>query len=84
MITIGIRQMKENTSKIVRMVRVKKETVLITYHGKVVAKMTPTEPHALGSESEHAWKTLEELAVEIGRNWPEGVTSTQAMTDIRR
>jgi prevent-host-death family protein len=84
MITVGVRQLKEKTSEILRIVRENQDAVLITYHGKVVAKISPTEPHALGSESENAWVTLEELAVEIGRNWPEGVTSTQAMADIRR
>lgn len=84
MITVGVRQLKEKASEIVRLVRENKDVVLITYHGKVVARITPMEPRRLGTESEDAWVTLEELAAEIGRHWPQGVTSTQAIAEIRQ
>ena len=84
MITVGVRQLKEKASELVRRVRENQDIVLITYHGKVVARITPVEPRPLGTESEDAWVTLEELAAEVGRHWPQGVTSAQAIAEIRR
>ena len=84
MITVGVRQLKEKASEIIRLVRANQDTVLITYHGKVVARITPIEPPLLGTESDNAWVTLEELAAKIGQHWPQGVTSTQAISEIRR
>jgi prevent-host-death family protein len=38
MTTAGIRELKQNTSKILRRVREEGETIEITYHGETVAR----------------------------------------------
>jgi prevent-host-death family protein len=83
MVTVGIRELKQQASELVRMVREEQQVILITYHGKVVAKMTPTEPQKLAAESEDAWKTLEELALRISSSWPDDVPATEALSDSR-
>lgn len=84
MITVGVRQLKEQASELVRLVREDKDVVLITYHGKVVAKMAPFEQAILANESESAWASLEKLAAEIGKNWPEGISVLDALSEDRR
>ena len=61
-----------------------KDVILITYHGKVVAKMSAAEPDTLANESESAWISLEKLAAEIGKNWPEGVSALDALAEDRK
>ncbi len=83
--TIGIRELKEHASQIVRRVRENKEEFQVTYHGRVVARLipvTPSEPtpEVLGS----VWTELDQLAAEIGAHWPEGVTATEAVSEERR
>ena len=84
MITVGVRQLKEQACELVRLVREDKDVILITYHGKVVAKMAPVEPPSLANESESAWVSLEELATEIGKSWPVGVSALDALAAGRR
>jgi prevent-host-death family protein len=40
---VGIRELKQQASEIVRRVREKKEVITITYRGKAVAKLVPIE-----------------------------------------
>jgi len=84
MITVGVRELKQQASELVRRIRENNEAVLITYHGKVVAKMISVEPKRIGEESENAWATLEQLAEEIGEGWPVGVSATEAVAESRR
>jgi len=84
MITVGVRQLKAQASELVRLVREDKDVILITYHGKVVAKMSAAEPDTLANESESAWASLERLAAEIGKNWPEGISPLDALAEDRR
>ncbi len=44
MVTIGIRELKQQTSKILRRVREDGETIEITYHGETVARLVPVNP----------------------------------------
>jgi len=84
MITVGVRELKQQASELVRRVRENNDAILITYHGKVVAKMIPMEPKQIVGEPESAWVTLEQLAAEIGQSWPEGVTAVEAVAEGRR
>ncbi len=82
--TVGIRELKQRTSKLVRQVRESGEPLQITYHGKVVALITPVE-QAVDSEAEaKAWAALDELAVQIDRKWEGGVSAAQAVGEERR
>ena len=83
MVTVGIRQLKQQASELVRQVREHGSPVQITYHGKVVALLIPVE-QAGDSESEsQAWAALDELAAQIGRRWPTGVSAQEAIAEER-
>jgi prevent-host-death family protein len=82
MITIGIRELKQQTSELIRMVREEGKKLQVTYHGKVVAFVVPvisTPPEAV----EAAWENLDVLAAEIGARWPADVSSLEAVVDGR-
>lgn len=83
--TIGIRELKEHTSQILRRVRENKEEFQVTYHGRVVARLIPIAPsEATPQELGAIWTELDRLAAEIGAHWPEGVAAAEAVSEGRR
>jgi prevent-host-death family protein len=85
MSTIGVRELKQQTSKILRRVREKGETIEITYHGETIAHLVPAVPAAPSPQTMVAVLTdLNQLKAEISAGWPEGVTALDATNDVRR
>ena len=85
MVTVGIRELKQQTSKILRRVREEGETVEITYHGQVIARLVPVNPPASSIDERSAiWADLDQLTAEISAKWPEGVSAVEAVRDVRR
>jgi prevent-host-death family protein len=82
---VGIRELKANTSEIVRRVRERGEIVDITYHGEVVARLVPARPALPAANKVAALLVdLDQLAAEIGAAWPKGVSAQDAIEDVRR
>jgi prevent-host-death family protein len=82
--TVGIRQLRQEASQLVRMVREEGREVQITYRGKPVALLIPVE-HGSAEESDtNGWSTLDRLAAEIGARWPAGVSAAEAVAEARR
>jgi prevent-host-death family protein len=82
MVTVGIRELKQQTSELIRRVREKGDEILVTYHGEVVARIIPAAPSL--EETGRAWEALDHLAVEIGTHWPKGVSVVEAVSEGRR
>ena len=83
--SIGVRELKEQTSAILRRVRERGESLNVTYHGKVVARLVPVEPPVdRVAESLAALDEIERIAAEIGASWPEEVSTVDAVRDVRR
>lgn len=83
--SVGIRELKERTSEIVRWVREEGREVDITYRGKVVARMVPVEEReADKARSRETWDRLERLAKEVSKAWPKGVSAVEAIREQRR
>ena len=72
MLTVGIRELKQHTSKLLRRVREDGVSIEITYHGNVVARLVPVSPPAAGKDMEAVWADLDQLTAEIGARWPAG------------
>ncbi len=84
MVSVGIRQLRQQASELIRMVREDGEEIQVTYHGKVVALIIPT-PYTTQARTEgQAWSDIDRLAAEISARWPEGVTAVQATGEVRR
>jgi prevent-host-death family protein len=84
MTTVGIRELKQRASELVRNVWKEGQEITITYHGKVVARLVPAPAVVSSKEVERAWAELDELALEIGANWPSGVRAVEAVAEGRR
>ena len=82
MVTVGVRELKQKASELIRRVRESGEEIRVTYHGKVVARLLPVAPNA--AQASQRWDDLDRLADEIGKRWPEGVSAAQAVTEGRR
>ena len=84
MVTVGIRQLKQQASELIRLVREEGAEVQITYHGKVVALLVPVELAPQTEQETNAWLDIDHLASEIGARWPKGVSASQAIGEDRR
>jgi antitoxin (DNA-binding transcriptional repressor) of toxin-antitoxin stability system len=85
MVAVSIKDLKERTEALLRLVQESGETLEILVDGEVVARLVPTdEPPPTRAELDAFWADLDELAEEIGANWPEGVSAVDAVNDVRR
>ena len=83
--SVGVRELRERTSEIIRWVRDEGCEVEVTYYGRVVARLVPAGPKpARPIERAAVWADLDQLAVEIGALWPKDVTAVEAVTEGRR
>ena len=80
MITVGVRDLKQQTSEIIRQVRTDHKEIQVTYHGRVVARIIPVENQP-GVDQTQNWVEIDNLAAKIGRKWPEGVSAAQAVEE---
>lgn len=83
--TIGIRELKANPSSVLKRVRLKRETVAVTFRGEVVARIVPVQPNvAAGNES--GWVELDELVAKIGKQLKKRTSKKAAVdsSDLRR
>lgn len=83
--TVSVSELKEQTSRVLRHVQEEGEHIEITYYGEPIARLVPRRS-AQPSEEELAayWAEWEQLAAEIGKKWPEGVSAADGVRDIRR
>lgn len=82
MVTVGIRELKQQASELVRLVRETGSEVQVTYHGEVVALLIPVKP--VVGDIQNAWAKLDLLAAEINARWPQGVSAADAVREGRR
>jgi prevent-host-death family protein len=83
--TIGVRELKERTSEIVRQVREQRTTFDVTYRGRVVARLTPVEQTADDiAESLRLLDGIELLAAEIDASIQGEVDAAALVRDMRR
>ncbi len=82
MITVGIRELKQQTSELIRLVRQEGRQIQVTYRGEVVALLVPVgrSEQTAGVDT---WASLDVLAAEIGARWPVDVSSVEAVAEGR-
>jgi prevent-host-death family protein len=82
---VGIRELKARASELVREVRDNESSIDITYRGRVVARLVPVVPELAEARSaDELWAEMDELAAEISKSWPEGISAADAIADVRR
>lgn len=84
---IGVRELKVKTSEIVRNVRQRRVSYIITYRGRPVGLLSPLEDQEQSradSNESAAWDELTRLGKEIGRGWPTGTNGADVLSKMRR
>jgi len=81
--TVGIRELKQRASELIRMVREEGSEIQVTYRGEVVALLIPVI-RPTPKEEAQAWLEIDHLAAEIGVRWPAGVSAEEAVAENRR
>ncbi|HEX9438386.1 MAG TPA: type II toxin-antitoxin system prevent-host-death family antitoxin [Roseiflexaceae bacterium] len=83
--TIGIRELKERASEILRQVREERATFDVTYRGRVVARLAPVEQAENNiAESLRLLGELDRIANEIGAHIEGEVDAVEMVRDVRR
>lgn len=84
---IGIRELKNQASDIVRQVREEAAEYVITHHGQPVAILRPIreedEEMLQKQKSLEAWQNLQELGALLSQNAPDNKTAVETLTDMR-
>jgi prevent-host-death family protein len=89
---IGVRELRERTSKVIRQVREERAEYVVTHQGRPVAIILPLDTERAEAEMVQAtkktalssWEAYERLAQEIRGAWPEDVSSQELIDAIRR
>ena len=84
LVTVGVRELKQQASELIRLVRETGGQVQVTYRGQVVALLVPVAPSNSKENEKHSWANLDALAAEIGAHWPKGVSAAKAVSEGRR
>ncbi|MEX0783740.1 MAG: type II toxin-antitoxin system prevent-host-death family antitoxin [Dehalococcoidia bacterium] len=86
--TVGVRQLKNEATRIVREVREDGAEYVITVGGQPAAVLRPYKekhPGMTQAEAMDAWlEKTEALAAEITALWPEGLSAAEAVAEQRR
>jgi prevent-host-death family protein len=89
---IGVRELREQTSEVIRRVREERAAYVVTYQGHPVATILPLDTEQAEAEMVKAargavvgnWEHYERLAEEIRRAWPAGVSTQDVIDAVRR
>lgn len=85
---VGVRQLKNEASRLIRRVREDGAEFVITVHGRPVAHLKPitkTELRQIHERWADEWIAgVEEVAEQIAKYWPEGVSAEEAVREQRR
>jgi prevent-host-death family protein len=83
--SVGVRELKEHTTQILRQVRQRSVEVQITYRGQIIARLLPVRlTKSTLAQRSTVWTDLDELATEIGARWPAKVSAVDAVREGRR
>ena len=92
MALIGIRELRQKTTEVLRRVQQEGEAYVITQQGRPVAMLLPLDQEKIEAEILRSarrsvadgWKVFHRLAEEIRKAWPAGLETQTLMDDIRR
>jgi prevent-host-death family protein len=78
---VGVRELKNRASEILRAVREGRAEYVITYRGQPVARLVPI---AEDEEGEQTWQELERLSREISARWQSDKSAGELLDEVRR
>ncbi len=92
MALIGIRELREQATEVLRKVREEKAEYIITYQGRPVAVLMPVDEQAVEAaivqESKRSassgWEIYQTLADLLRQTWPVGGSTQELLDDVRQ
>ena len=89
---IGVRELRQQASEVIRRVREEKAEYVITYQGRPVAVLLPLDTELAEKEMVQAgkravlddWERYEQLAQGLRSTWPEDLSTQELLDAIRR
>jgi prevent-host-death family protein len=92
MAMIGVRELRQQTSEVIRRVREEGAEYVVTYQGRPVAIILPLDTERSEAEMVQAgkkavlgdWETYERLAQELRRVWPSELSTQDLIDAVRR
>jgi prevent-host-death family protein len=81
--TVGVRELKEHTSEILKAVTERGESLELTVRGRPVARIVPIDETNREKELREFWEHTRELQRRIAEKWPEGVSAVDAVREGR-
>ena len=92
--SVGVKDLKNQATEILRAVREKQAEYIVTYHGRPVAMLLPIDAAWLQAEQDRVASEvrpspeilaeLETLRAEIDRNWQSDKTAVELIAEGRR
>ncbi len=81
--SIGIRELKNQLSQVLKEVAEQGQEIDITNHGQVIARLVPAKSLNDSTTSQAAWTHLKELSRQISNKWSGG-DANDVINEIRR
>ena len=82
--TVGIRELRQHTSEILREVQAG-QVIDVTNRGATIARLIPVQHTALSNyEINGMLEDIDSLAAEISARWPKGLSVQDIMNDVRQ
>ena len=89
---IGVRELRRQTSEVIRRVREERAEYVVTYRGRPVAVILPLDAEQAETEMVKAgkqavlgsWERYERLSEEIRSAWPSDLSTQDLIDTIRR
>jgi len=84
--SVGVRELKQRTSEVLRKVRERQERVEVTLRGEVVAMLVPVGRRRARKPrgGSAVWTDVDRLAREVTARWPRGIGAAEAVSEGRR
>lgn len=85
MISVGVRELREDLSKLLQRVREEGEVIEVTMHGEPVARVIPMKRQTpVPEELANQWVELDQLIAEISARTKDQVGAVETVREIRR
>ena len=90
--TIGVRELRQQTSEVLRKIKEEKAEYVVTHQGHPVAVLLPVDAQAVEQAilqvgkrgTAQAWDAYAQIAARVRQQWPKSTTSQDALDQIRR
>ncbi len=81
--SVGVRELRENLSQVLKDVSEREKEICITSHGKEIARLVPPRRRKTTVEMAELWNRIDRVAAEIGQYPTNGVSAVDAVREER-